>query len=322
MTSRPYKIVVAEPYGDDALSEPRLVVKLHVLDSCDEASLIKAVTDADALLVRTYARITARVLAHAERLRVIGRGGVGLDSIDVAAARQRGIVVVHTPAAATHSVAELTVGLMIGLERHLAASDQSARSGQFIEARSRARGRELRGLTIGIVGLGRIGTCVARACTLGLGMRVLYNDIADIGPLDFPAESTGKADLFRASDVISLHVPLTPLTRGLIDAGVLETVKPTATLINTSRGALWISLPWPTPWAVDGLPERLWTFSIPNRRRRAIRFSPPPTCCCLAMSVPERIRDRPGWSGWSRTWWRFSKGGRPGSPPPWNERRS
>ena len=213
MTSGPYKIVVAEPYGDDALSDLRRAGELRLLDSCDEASLIEAVADADALLVRTYARVTDRVLAHAERLRVIGRGGVGLDSIDVAAARQRGIVVVHTPAAATDSVAELTIGLMIGLERRLADSDQSVRSGQFVQARSRARGRELRGLTIGVVGLGRIGTCVARACTLGLGMRGLYNDIVDVGPLDFPAESTGKQDLCRASDVISLIAKARALVR-------------------------------------------------------------------------------------------------------------
>ena len=100
------------------------------------------------------------------------------------------------------------------------------------------RGRELCGLTLGIVGLGRIGTCVGRTCAAGPGMRVLYNDIVDVGPLDFEAAAVGKSELFRTADVVSLHVPLTPLTRQMINANVLATFKPGATLINTARGAV------------------------------------------------------------------------------------
>jgi len=235
---RPPIIVVAEPYSDASLAVLHRAGEVRVLKSYDEASLLEAVADADALLVRTYAQVTDRVLDHAPRLRVIGRGGVGLENIDVAAALRRNITVVHTPAAATRSVEELTIGLMIALERRIVDADQAMRRGQFAQARARSRGRELCGLTMGIVGLGRIGMCVGRTCSLGLGMRVLFNDIVDVGPLDFPAEPADKAALFRDSDVVSLHVPLTPLTRGMVSAEVLATFKPTATLINTSRGAV------------------------------------------------------------------------------------
>ena len=234
----PPTIVVAEAYSEASLATLRRAGEVRVLKSYDEASLLEAVADADALLVRTYAQVTDRVLDHAPRLRVIGRGGVGLENINVAAALRRNITVVHTPAAATRSVEELTIGLMIALERRIVDADQAMRRGQFAQARARSRGRELCGLTMGIVGLGRIGMCVGRTCSLGLGMRVLFNDIVDVGPLDFPAEPADKAALFRESDVVSLHVPLTPLTRGMVSAEVLATFKPTATLINTSRGAV------------------------------------------------------------------------------------
>ncbi|MBN1512388.1 MAG: hypothetical protein JXB13_10265, partial [Phycisphaerae bacterium] len=170
MNHRPFHIVVAESYGEAALAVLREAGEVQLLDSYEETALIRAVAEADALLVRTYAQVTPRVLDAAPRLRVIGRGGVGLENIDVEAARARGITVVYTPAAATHSVAELTIGLMIALERQIAQADCAVRAGRFAEARRVSRGRELCGLTMGIVGLGRIGRCVGRAAT-GLGMR-------------------------------------------------------------------------------------------------------------------------------------------------------
>lgn len=238
MASRPYHIVVAEPYSESALAALREVGQVRILDSCDEPSLLTAVADADALLVRTYARVTARVFEAAPGLRVVGRGGVGLDNVDLSAARARGVIVVYTPAAATHSVAELTIALMIALERNLLAGDEAVRTDHLAEARSRPHGREFQGRTVGIVGLGRIGRAVARACGPGLGMRVLYNDLVDVGRVEFPAESASKPVLFRESDVVSLHVPLTKRTRHLINADVLATFKPAATLINTARGAV------------------------------------------------------------------------------------
>ncbi len=237
MNNRPFHIVVAETYGDAALAVLREAGEVRMLESCDEDSLRRAVATADALLVRTYAQVTPRVLEAAPRLRVIGRAGVGLDNIDVEAARARGIAVVYTPAAATHSVAELTIGLMIALERHIVGSDTAVRAGQFGQARRVSRGRELHGLTMGIVGLGRIGRCVGRAAA-GLGMKVVFNDIVDVGELDYPAQPVDKPALFSTSDVVTLHVPLTPTTHKLVTAEVLAGFRPTATLINTARGAV------------------------------------------------------------------------------------
>ncbi len=238
MPDPPFKIVVAERFEPWAVQRLRAVGTVLELAACDEPTLLAAVAEADALLVRTYAKVSARVIAAAPRLRVIGRGGVGLENIDVAAARAAGIAVVHSPAAATEAVADLTVGLMLGLLRRIREADAAVREARWREVRDGAASREMGELTLGIVGMGRIGRAVVRRCHLGFSMRVLYNDIVDVGPLDFPAESVDKARLYAESDIVSLHVPLTDQTRGMIGAIELALFKPGALLINTARGAV------------------------------------------------------------------------------------
>ena len=141
MSEHPPHIVFAEAYDQDAIESMRAVGRVTVLPACDGDTLRAAVADCDALLVRSYAIIDNALLAHAKTLRVIGRGGVGLDNIDVEAARRRNIEVVYAPAAATDAVADLTIGLMIALTRNLRASDQAVRDGAFLEARERTRSR-------------------------------------------------------------------------------------------------------------------------------------------------------------------------------------
>ncbi|MFH0982955.1 MAG: NAD(P)-dependent oxidoreductase, partial [Planctomycetota bacterium] len=232
------KIVVCEPYADHALERLRRVGDLVQLQVPAEDELIAAVADADALLVRTYTQVTQRALESAPRLRVVGRGGVGVENIDVRSAAAHGIVVVHTPAAATEAVAELTLGLILALERKIIAGDGLVRAGDFEGARRAAVGRELGQCTLGIVGMGRIGRAVGRIAAAGFGARVLYNDILDIGPLDFPAQPLPKPELYAAADIVTLHVTLTRQTRGLINAEALAHFRPTTTLINTARGAV------------------------------------------------------------------------------------
>ncbi len=169
---------------------------------------------------------------------MIGRGGSGLENIDVVTARRRGISVVYTPAAATDAVADLTVGLMISLLRNITTSDVMVRSGLFAAAREKSIGFELAELVLGIVGLGRIGKAVARRCRQGFGMTILYNDIVQPGPLDFVATPAKKEQLYRQADVVSLHVPLTDQTRHLIGDAALAQFKKGAILINTARGAV------------------------------------------------------------------------------------
>jgi D-3-phosphoglycerate dehydrogenase len=232
------KIVVCEEYSDSAFERLRTAGDVVHLERPDEAELVAALADADAVLVRTYTPITAKVLEAAPRLKVIGRGGVGVENIDVDAAAARKIVVVHTPAAATEAVAELTVGLMLALERKIVAGDARVRAGDFAAARSEAIGRELGLCTLGIVGMGRIGRAVGRIASVGLGMRLVYNDIAEVGPFDFPAEAMSKPEVYAAADILTLHVTLTDLTFKLIDANALRQLQPTTTVINTARGAV------------------------------------------------------------------------------------
>ncbi len=231
-------IVVAEPYDPVAVEILESVGDITTLKSCDETSLIAAVPNCDALLIRTAARVTRSVIESAPRLRVIGRGGVGLDNIDLDAARERNITVVSTPAASTDAVADLTLGLMINLLRKISWTDQETKHGRFSLVRDLAVSREMCELTVGIIGLGRIGRAVARRCRHGFNMRVIYNDIVEPGWLDFTAEPMSKEELFLTADIITLHTPLTSETHNLINANTLALFKPNAILINTARGAI------------------------------------------------------------------------------------
>lgn len=245
-----FHIFVAESYDTATVARLETIGRVTILSCCDESTLVDAVADCDALLVRSHARVTRALMRQAKRLRVIGRGGVGVENIDLEAAREFGVTVVHTPAAATQAVADLTVGLILSLLRHLAISDRWVREGRFDEARNLPLARELGSLTLGIVGFGRIGRAVARRCSLGFGTRILFNDIVHPPQVDFPATPMEKDALYRMSDVVSLHVPLTERTVGLINRRTLGVFKPGAFLINTARGGV-----------VDGeaLAEALWS---------------------------------------------------------------
>jgi len=235
--SRP-RIVLAEPYSPNATEKLRAVGDVISLERCDEDALVEAVAGADALVVRTRSEVTRRVLERGTNLKVIGRGGVGLDNIDVGAARKRGVAVVYTPHAATDAVADLTVGMIISLVRRMAWSEDLLRGGSFEAARAEACFREMRDLTIGIVGMGRIGQAVAKRCRNGFGCAIVYNDVRDVGWTGVAAEAVSKEALFAVSDVVSLHVPLTETTRGMIHSSALPRFKDGAILINTSRGAV------------------------------------------------------------------------------------
>lgn len=222
------------------MERARKIGRVTLLDACDEETLVRAVGDCHALLVRTQSQVTRRVIESARQMRVIGRGGSGVDHIDVQAAFERGIEIVHTPDAATEAVADLTMGLMLGVVRGMIAGDAAVRAGAepFSQARSQCIGPELRELTLGIVGMGRIGRAVGRRARNGFDMRVCFHDIAKVGLLDFVAQSVDLDALLDQSDIVSLHVPLTDRTRQMIDTQALKKFKPGAMLINTSRGAV------------------------------------------------------------------------------------
>jgi len=201
------------------------------------ADLAGALADADALLVRSATKVTKELLAAAPRLRVVGRAGTGVDNIDVVAASGRGILVVNAPGANSISVAEHACALMLALARMVPAADQAMKGGRW--EKKRFLGNELRGKTLGIAGLGRIGQEVAQRAR-SFGMRIVAHDpfisreIADgLGVELLPLD-----DVCAVADYITLHLPSTPETRHLFNDAQFAKVKPGIRIINTARGEL------------------------------------------------------------------------------------
>lgn len=237
VTHRRIRVLVADalaPEGIDLLSE-HFDVDVEV--GLSPQQLLDVIGEYEAIVVRSATRIDAEAIAAAHRLRVIARAGAGLDTIDVAAAVERGIEVVNSPDANTLAVAELTIGLIISLARHIPAADASMKAGRW-DKKSFA-GTGLSGKTLGIVGFGRIGQAVATRAA-ALGMRVVTNQYRPTPELALEAgvEPLDLMDLLAQSDFVSLHVPGRPENEGLIGAEELAAMRPTASLVNTSRGSI------------------------------------------------------------------------------------
>ncbi len=229
---------MAERLSNSALERLRAVGAVVELTSCDPDTLRGAVRDCHALIVRTYADVTADIIESAPALKVIGRAGVGVENIDTKVAAAAGVTVVHTPAASTEAVAEFTIGLIVTLERRVCWAQEQLRRGAFKQARSQLASAQLGEMTLGIIGFGRIGQRVAGIAQSAFGMNILFNDILPIPHEEDVARTVSKDEIYAESDVVSLHVPLTPTTRGLIHAPTLRKMKSTSLLINTARGAV------------------------------------------------------------------------------------
>jgi D-3-phosphoglycerate dehydrogenase len=194
----------------------------------------------DGLIVRT-AKLTAERLQIATRLKVVGKHGVGVDNIDVAAARELGIAVVSTPGANAEAVAEHALTLMLSLARRISTSSRLLREGRFEAARGTPLSTDLRGKTLGLIGLGNIGTKLAAMCRSALAMRVIAYDpfVSAERAATLGIElTTDLVPLFTVADVVSIHTPLTPQTRGIVGAAALAVMKPSAILVNCARGGL------------------------------------------------------------------------------------
>jgi D-3-phosphoglycerate dehydrogenase len=200
------------------------------------AALTKEIADADGLIVRSATRVTAELLETAAKLRVVGRAGVGVDNIDVEAATHRGVLVMNTPGGNAVSVAEHTLALLLALARSVPQANAAIQAGRWEKSSS---GTELRGKTIGLVGLGRVGTEVARRAR-GLEMKVLAHDpyVTPAVARELEVELVPFEDLLRRSDVISLHTSLGPATEKMINAAALAQMKRGTRLINCARGEL------------------------------------------------------------------------------------
>jgi D-3-phosphoglycerate dehydrogenase / 2-oxoglutarate reductase len=199
--------------------------------------LAAELADADALVVRSAVQADAKLLESAPKLRVIGRAGVGVDNIDTAAATHRGIVVMNTPGANAVAVAELTLGLMISLARAIPRANSTMHAGKW--DKKTLQGQELRGKTLGIVGLGRIGLEVARRAA-SFGMNLIGYDpfVAPVIARENNVTLVPIDDIFKESDYLTLHVGLTTQTEGLINATSIKIMKKGIRIINCARGEL------------------------------------------------------------------------------------
>src|SRR5918996_1870800 len=192
----------------------------------------------DALVVRSQTRVDGELLtAAAPRLSVVGVASVGIDRIDLDAATRAGVMIVNAPTGNTIAAAEHTMALMLALLRRVADADASVRAGEW--ERARYTGRELRGKTLGIIGLGKIGKAVARRA-VGFEMRVLASDpfLTEEQAAEAGARLVGLAELLHRADVITVHTPLTAQTRGLLGRAQLEATKPGAFVLNVARGGI------------------------------------------------------------------------------------
>ena len=235
------RILVLEPVAQpaiDVLSASHDTVIRHGLE---REGLLLALGEEggwDALVVRSQTRVDGELLnAAAPRLSVVGVASVGTDRIDLAAATRAGVMVVNAPTGNTIAAAEHTMALMLALLRRIPDADASVRTGAW--ERSRYTGRELRGKTLGIVGLGKIGRAVARRAG-GFEMRVVATDpfLTEEQATEAGAKLVGMAELLHRSDVITVHTPLTPQTRNLIGRAQLEATKPGAFVLNVARGGI------------------------------------------------------------------------------------
>jgi len=232
-----FRILVTEPLVEEGLQVLRQQARVDTVSGLTPTALAEVIAPYEGLVVRSKTLVTEGVIAAAPRLVVIGRAGAGVDNIDLEAATRRGIVVVNAPYGNTVSVAEHTLAMLLALVRHIPHVDSALRQGHW--EKPSYQGVQVRGKVLGLVGLGRIGTAVARRA-MGLEMKVIGYDpfvtperAAQVGVQWVPWE-----DLLRSSDFISLHLPQSEQTRGLIGSRELAWIKPSAYLINCARGSL------------------------------------------------------------------------------------
>ena len=235
------KVVMTQsvcPEGVEALKSSGLFETIYAADNPDPNNYLDQMADADALIVR-IAKCDAKAIEHSPKLKVIGRTGVGYDTVDVKKATERGIPVVITPGANNRSVAEHAVAMMFALSKNLIEGDVETRKGNW-EIRGNHKAFELEGKTVGVIGLGAIGRETAKICQ-GVGMKLagydpfLSQDKIEALGAKYYAD---YEELLKDSDVVTIHVPLTNETKDMIGAKQFAMMKKTAIVVNCSRGGI------------------------------------------------------------------------------------
>jgi len=231
---KPFRIVVAEEYAPGAIARLEAIGDVTLLKDSAPDTLIGALPEADALLVRTKTHVTARIIKAAPKLRVIGRASRTLDHIDLRAAGNRDISVVYSPLAAVASTAEFALGLMLALRRQIPFLDRLLRDGKFESIRQPA-GHELGHETLGLLGTDPVAGALCRIVSAAFGARVLHFD--PLGGEVEGAESVDLDTLLAESDILSIHLRLTADTRGFLSGDRIAGMKSSALVVNVSRGA-------------------------------------------------------------------------------------
>ena len=231
-------MLVADPLSETGVAALAAVADVDVRVGLDKPALLAVIGDYDAIVVRSQTVVDADVIAAAGRLKVIARAGIGLDNVDVDAATARGVLVCNAPQSNVISAAEHTVALLLALARRIPEADRSLRAGRW--ERSALEGVELAGKTLGILGLGRVGRLVAQRCS-AFGMKLVAYDpfITDERAHGMGVHLVATvAEVCAQADVLTIHLPKTAETVGIVGEAELKAMKPSARLINTARGGL------------------------------------------------------------------------------------
>jgi D-3-phosphoglycerate dehydrogenase / 2-oxoglutarate reductase len=234
------KVMICDPVSSKgiALLQQRPEFEVAVLEKrLPEAELVSLAGDVEAFVVRSETKITRKVLEAAPKLRVVGRAGVGVDNVDVEAATQRGVVVMNTPGGNTTSTAELTFSMLMALARNIPQANASMKAGEW--SRKAFSGSELSQKTLGLLGMGRIGTEVARRA-VAFGMKVMAYDpyITTARAKALQVDLAELDEVFRQADFLTVHMPLNDETRGMVNAAAFEKMKKGVRVINCARGGI------------------------------------------------------------------------------------
>ena len=231
------KILIADGLDERGQSILRAAAEVDYHDKFSAEALLSVIADYDALVVRGQTRVTSAVFDAASKLRVVGRAGVGVDNIDLEAAKRHNVTVVNAPTSTTVAVAELTIGLLLALARQIPRADATMKQGQWLK--KEFEGVELNGKTLGIIGFGRIGMEVGkRASALGMSVITYDPNVSEHELERGEAEPVSIQDLYAWSDFISLHLPLNVQTRDLIGPMAFSEMKDGVRLISTARGGI------------------------------------------------------------------------------------
>ena len=232
-----WKVLISDGLSDKGIAILGSAAQVDNKPDISADDLIKVAGEYDAIVVRGRTKVTSAVFDVAKRLKVVGRAGVGVDNIDLTAARSHGVTVVNAPKSTSLAVAELAVAMMFALARMLPKADATMKQGQWIK--KQLEGIELNGKTLGIVGMGNIGTALAQRAA-ALGMKVIgYDTLVPAEEIKKRgAEPVALGDLYARSDFISFHLPLTPESKGMINGQVFAQMKRGVRIIDAARGGI------------------------------------------------------------------------------------